>query len=63
MPRQVACEFGYLTVPEFALRLCKTLETVLRLPRHRGHLLNWYDTRTLAPLIRRLFPVWITAIW
>ena len=48
--RQVACEFGYLTVPEFAQQTLRTLETVLKLPRHRGHLLNWYDTRTLAPL-------------
>src|SRR6185437_2678409 len=28
----------------------RTLETVRRLPRYRGHLLNWYDTRTLVPL-------------
>ncbi|MGC2258883.1 MAG: glucoamylase family protein [Candidatus Sulfotelmatobacter sp.] len=48
--RQVACGFGYLTVPEFAQQTLRTLETVLKLPRHRGHLLNWYDTRTLAPL-------------
>jgi hypothetical protein len=48
--RQVACEFGYLTVPEFALLTQRTLETVRRLPRYRGHLLNWYDTRTLVPL-------------
>jgi cyclic beta-1,2-glucan synthetase len=48
--RQVACEFGYLTVPEFALLTERTLQTVCRLPRYRGHLLNWYDTRTLVPL-------------
>ena len=48
--RQVACEFGYLTVPEFAEQTLRTLATVLQLARHRGHLLNWYDTRTLAPL-------------
>jgi hypothetical protein len=48
--RQVACEFGYLTVAEFAQQTLRTLATVLQLPRHRGHLLNWYDTRTLAPL-------------
>ncbi|HLK31799.1 MAG TPA: hypothetical protein VKT29_01835, partial [Terriglobales bacterium] len=48
--RQVACEFGYLTVPEFALLSKRTLQTVRRLPRYRGHLLNWYDTRTLVPL-------------
>lgn len=48
--RQVACESGYLTVPEFALLTRRTLEAVHRLPRYHGHLLNWYDTRTLQPL-------------
>jgi hypothetical protein len=48
--RQVACEFGYLTVPEFAeLTLC-SLGTMVKLNKFRGHLLNWYDTRTLQPL-------------
>src|ERR1022692_1157210 len=48
--RQVACEFGYLTVPEFAQQTLRTLATMSQLPRHRGHLLNWYDTRSLTPL-------------
>ena len=48
--RQVACEFGYLTVPEFAQQTLRTLSTVSQLQRYRGHLLNWYDTQTLAPL-------------
>jgi len=48
--QQVAVEFGYLTVPEMALLTQKTLATAARLEKHRGHLLNWYDTRTLAPL-------------
>ena len=48
--RQVAVEFGYLTVPELAVLTQKTLTTVSRLDKHRGHLLNWYDTRTLSPL-------------
>ena len=48
--RQVACEFGYLTVPEFAKQTLQTLTTMSRLQRYRGHLLNWYDTRSLAPL-------------
>ena len=29
--RQVACEFGYLTVPEFVEQTTRTLETVTRL--------------------------------
>jgi cyclic beta-1,2-glucan synthetase len=48
--RQVACELGYLTVPEFAGLTRRTLETMDRLQSYRGHLLNWYDTRTLAPM-------------
>ncbi len=46
--RQVACRFGYLTVPEFSQQTLRTLETVCVMKKHRGHLLNWYDTRTLA---------------
>jgi len=48
--RQVACELGYLTVPEFIDWTAKTLATVTQISKHRGHLLNWYDTRTLQPL-------------
>ena len=48
--RQVACEFGYLTVPELAEQTLRTLATVSSLTKHRGHVLNWYDTRTLQPL-------------
>ncbi len=48
--RQVACEFGYLAVPEFASQTLRTLATVSKLKRYRGHLLNWYDTRSLMPL-------------
>jgi cyclic beta-1,2-glucan synthetase len=52
--RQVACEFGYLTIPEFAQQTIRTLSTMSRLQRYRGHLLNWYDTRSLAPLTPEL---------
>jgi hypothetical protein len=48
--RQVACEFGYLTVPEFSDLTAKTLATLRRMKRYRGHLYNWYDTGTLEPL-------------
>ncbi len=48
--RQVACEFGYLTIPEFAQQTLRTFATVSQLQRYRGHLLNWYDTQTLAAL-------------
>jgi hypothetical protein len=48
--RQVACEFGYLTVPEFAEQTGRTLAAVAQLRKHHGHVLNWYDTRTLQAL-------------
>jgi len=48
--RQVACEFGFLTVPEFAEQSLRTLATMAKLPKSHGHLFNWYDTRTLEPL-------------
>jgi cyclic beta-1,2-glucan synthetase len=48
--RQVGCEFGFLTVPEFAAQTLRTLATVSALRKYRGHVLNWYDTRTLEPL-------------
>jgi cyclic beta-1,2-glucan synthetase len=45
--RQVAAELGYLTVPEMVELTQKSLATIVRLRKYRGHLLNWYDTRTL----------------
>jgi cyclic beta-1,2-glucan synthetase len=48
--RQAACEFGYLTVPEFVERTLNTLATMRKLRRHHGHFVNWYDTRTLQPM-------------
>ncbi len=45
--RQVANELGYLTVPELVELTRKTLNTITRLRKYRGHLLNWYDSRTL----------------
>lgn len=51
--RQAALRFGYLTVPEFAQLTQQTLATVTELRRYHGHLLNWYDTRTLEPLAPR----------
>ena len=47
--RQVANELGYITVPELAELTQKTLDTIARVPKYRGHLMNWYETRTLEP--------------
>ncbi|MBN1438670.1 MAG: hypothetical protein JW929_04595 [Anaerolineales bacterium] len=45
-----ARDLGYISTLDMILRLNSTLETLRGMERHRGHLLNWYDTRTLAPL-------------
>ena len=45
-----AYDLGYLTLPRLTATLSNTLDGMERLERHRGHLLNWYDTRRLTPL-------------
>jgi cyclic beta-1,2-glucan synthetase len=45
-----AHDLGYLNLGSLLERLEKTFETLEKLPRHRGHFYNWYDTRTLEPL-------------
>jgi cellobiose phosphorylase len=48
-----ARDFGYLGSGELLLRTAATLDTLRKLPRHRGHFYNWYDTQTLEPLTPR----------
>jgi cyclic beta-1,2-glucan synthetase len=45
-----ARDFGYISTGQMIERLTATLDTVARLDKHNGHLLNWYDTQTLQPL-------------
>lgn len=45
-----AHDFGYLGTLELTERLGLTFETLGKLTQHRGHYLNWYDTKTLEPL-------------
>jgi len=53
--RQVACELGFITTPEFAALTGSTLRTIERMEKFRGHLYNWYDTETLCPLDKSPF--------
>jgi cyclic beta-1,2-glucan synthetase len=46
----VARELGFIGTREMVERLTRTLATLNRLPRWRGHFYNWTDTRTLATL-------------
>ncbi len=48
-----AHDFGYITTGALLQRTAATLDTLQRLPRHRGHFYNWYDTQTLEPLLPR----------
>jgi len=46
-----ARSFGWIGTGELLARLGATLDSVDTLERHHGHLLNWYDTETGAPLL------------
>ncbi|MBH2998317.1 cyclic beta 1-2 glucan synthetase [Serratia marcescens] len=48
-----AWDFGYLSGGEVLQRVSLTLDTLDKMEHYRGHLYNWYDTRTLAPLSPR----------
>ena len=48
-----ARDFGFLTLSQLEERLSQTLGTIEKLERHEGHVLNWYDTTSLAILAPR----------
>ncbi|MCM2315565.1 MAG: carbohydrate-binding protein, partial [Thermoanaerobaculia bacterium] len=48
-----AHDLGFLSLEDMVGRLDRTLTSVEALERHEGHLLNWYDTQNLSPLIPR----------
>jgi cyclic beta-1,2-glucan synthetase len=45
-----AYDLGYIGLSELAVRLRSTFESLDGLEHYRGHLLNWYDSQTLAAL-------------
>ncbi len=45
-----ARDLGYLTPDDFWRRCSQTMATLDRLEHYEGHLLNWYNIETLAPL-------------
>jgi cyclic beta-1,2-glucan synthetase len=45
-----AHDLGYIGPLELSLRLRDSFDSMESLERVRGHFLNWYDTRTFAPL-------------
>ena len=48
--RIAAVHLGILPLPQFVFETQATLDRVALLPKHRGHLLNWYDIATFTPL-------------
>ena len=53
-----ARRFGWIGADELADRLEATLATLQRLPRHRGHFLNWYDTQSATALL----PMYVSTV-
>jgi cyclic beta-1,2-glucan synthetase len=45
-----ASDCGYLTINQVVDKLGASMDSIARLDRYQGHLLNWYDIRTLTPL-------------
>jgi cyclic beta-1,2-glucan synthetase len=48
--RLAAQDLGFATLNEFIRDTERTLAVAERLPKFRGHLYNWYSTRTLKPV-------------
>ncbi len=48
-----AFDFGYLNLHRLIQRTENTFNTLNQLDRFQGHFYNWYDTRSLKPLVPR----------
>src|SRR4030095_6169453 len=53
-----ALDFGYLSVGGLIRRTQDALAAMQRLERYRGHFYNWYETRTLQPLL----PLYVSSV-
>ena len=45
-----ARDFEFIDTPGLIERLERTMDTLEKMEKWEGHLYNWYDTETLAPL-------------
>ncbi len=56
----VACarQFGWIGTLDMLERLEATHATLLKLQRHRGHFLNWYDSQSCEPLL----PMYVSTV-
>jgi len=46
-----ACDFGFIGTIKFMKLLARTIESMRKLELHEGHYLNWYDIKSLTPLL------------
>ena len=53
-----AWDLGYLSAGGLMRRTQDALATMQRLERYRGHFYNWYETRTLQPLL----PLYVSSV-
>lgn len=63
MANLTAWDFGYLPGGEVLRRVSLTLDTLDKMEHYRGHLYNWYDTRTLAPSAHAMFQASTAETW
>lgn len=47
---ECAGRMGLITLERAAEYVARAMDAMERMPRHRGHFYNWYDTRTLQPM-------------
>jgi cyclic beta-1,2-glucan synthetase len=53
-----AYDFGYISSAQLIERTANAFDTMETLERHQGHFYNWYDTRSLKPLL----PMYISTV-
>ncbi|MUT64825.1 glucoamylase family protein [Paenibacillus sp. NEAU-GSW1] len=53
-----ARDFGFIDTPNLVERLEQTVGTIERMKKWEGHLYNWYDTESLAPLL----PIYVSTV-
>ena len=59
MSTLAAWDFGYLSLQQMSQRVNLTLQTMSGLQRYHGHFYNWYDTRTLEPML----PLYVSTVY
>ncbi len=53
-----ARDFGWISLADAASRIDATMTTIEKMRRFHGHLFNWYDTKTLQPLL----PLYVSSV-